>query len=125
MRWRQKQQVSDAEINSYYEQNKGQFVSPEQFRVSYIKLDAASMAENVSDEEIQAYYDQHQDQFTQPQRNRYSVIQTKTEADAKAVLDALNKGGDFAALAKEKSADIISARNGGDMGWLEESTTPR
>lgn len=119
-----KQQVSDAEISSYYEQNKSQFVAPEQFRVSYIKLDAASMEQSVSDEEIQAYYDQHQDQYTQLQRNRYSVIQTKTEADAKAVLDELNKGGDFAALAKEKSADIISARNGGDMGWLEDATTP-
>jgi len=119
-----KQTVSDQEITSYYEQNKSQFMSPEQFRVSYIKLDAASMQQDASDAEIQAYYDQHQDQFTQPQRNRYSVIQTKTEAEAKAVLDALNKGGDFAVLAKEKSSDIISARNGGDMGWLEESTTP-
>ena len=45
------------------------------------------------------YYDQHQDQFTQPQRTRYSIIQTKTEDEAKAVLDELNKGGDFAALA--------------------------
>ena len=119
-----KQQVSDQEIASYYEQNKAQFVAPEQFRVSYIKLDAAAMSQNVSDDEIQSYYDQHQDQFTQPQRERYSVIQTKTEADAKAVLDALNNGGDFAALAKEKSTDIISARNGGDMGWLEASTLP-
>ncbi|BBQ85015.1 TPA: peptidylprolyl isomerase [Kluyvera ascorbata] len=119
-----KQQVSDQEIASYYEQNKGQFVAPEQFRVSYIKLDAAAMSQNVSDDEIQSYYDQHQDQFTQPQRERYSVIQTKTEADAKSVLDALNNGGDFAALAKEKSTDIISARNGGDMGWLEASTLP-
>ena len=119
-----KQQVSDDEITRYYDQNKGQFISPEQFRVSYIKLDAAAMKESASDEEVQAYYDQHQEQFTQPQRNRYSVIQTKTEADAKAVLDELNKGTDFAAVAKEKSTDIISARNGGDMGWLEESTTP-
>ncbi|WP_338464367.1 peptidylprolyl isomerase [Franconibacter daqui] len=119
-----KQQVSDAEINNYYQQNKDRFVAPEQFRVSYIKLDAAAMPETASDAEIQTYYDQHQDEFTQPQRNRYSVIQTKTEAEAKAVLDALKQGGDFAALAKEKSADIISARNGGDMGWLEPATTP-
>lgn len=34
-------------------------------------------------------------------RNRYSIIQTKTEDEAKAVLDELNKGGDFAALAKK------------------------
>ncbi|AKE57995.1 peptidylprolyl isomerase [Citrobacter farmeri] len=119
-----KQSVTDQEVASYYEQHKNSFMTPEQFRVSYIKLDAASMQKPVSDEDIQSYYDQHQDQFTQAQRNRYSIIQTKTEDEAKAVLDALNKGGDFAALAKEKSADIISARNGGDMGWLEEATTP-
>jgi len=120
----QQQTASDQEIASYYEQHKNSFIAPEQFRVSYIKLDAASMQQNASDEEIQSYYDQHQDQFTQPQRNRYSVIQTKTEDDAKAVLEQLSKGADFATLAKEKSADIISARNGGDMGWLEDSTTP-
>lgn len=119
-----KQQVSDAEINNYYQQNKDRFVAPEQFRVSYIKLDAAAMPENASEADIQSYYDQHQDEFTQPQRSRYSVIQTKTEAEAKAVLDALKQGGDFATLAKEMSADIISARNGGDMGWLEPATTP-
>lgn len=118
------QQASDEEVKSYYEQNKNNFTSPEQFRVSYIKLDAAAMQENATDAEIQTYYDQHQDQFTQPQRNRYSVIQTKTEADAKAALDELNKGTDFASVAKEKSTDIISAKNGGDMGWLEEGTTP-
>ncbi|WP_144838255.1 peptidylprolyl isomerase [Leclercia adecarboxylata] len=119
-----KQQASDEEVKSYYEQNKNNFTSPEQFRVSYIKLDAAAMHENATDAEIQTYYDQHQDLFTQPQRNRYSVIQTKTEADAKAALDELNKGTDFATVAKEKSTDIISAKNGGDMGWLEEGTTP-
>ncbi|MCS2169788.1 peptidylprolyl isomerase [Scandinavium sp. TWS1a] len=119
-----KQQVSDQEINSYYEQHKNEFVAPEQFRVSYIKLDAAAMQETASDNDIQSYYDQHQDQYTQPQRVRYSVIQTKTEADAKAALDEITKGANFADVAKAKSTDIISAKNGGDMGWLEASTTP-
>lgn len=119
-----KQDVTEQEINSSYEQNKNNYIAPEQFKVSYIMLDAASQTVDVTDTDIQAYYDQHQDEFTQPQRNRYSVIQTKTEAEAKAILDELNKGGDFAALAKEKSADIISARKGGDMGWLEPGTTP-
>ncbi|TNV20609.1 peptidylprolyl isomerase [Buttiauxella sp. B2] len=119
-----KQEASEQEINSSYEQNKNNYIAPEQFKVSYIMLDAASQKVEVADTDIQAYYDQHQDEFTQPQRNRYSVIQTKTEAEAKAILDELNKNGDFAALAKEKSADIISARKGGDMGWLEPGTTP-
>ncbi len=118
-----KQQVSDQDVASYYEQNKGQFVAPEQFRVTYIKLDAASMPSSASEEDVQAYYDQHKDEFTQPERKRYSIIQTKTEADAKAILDELNNGGDFAAIAKEKSTDVISKRNGGDMGWMDDSAT--
>ena len=119
-----KQNVSDEEVKNYYEQNKNSFMAPEQFRVSYIKLDAASLQKAPSESDIQSWYDSHQQDYTQPQRSRFSVIQTKTEADAQAVLDALKKGGDFAALAKEKSIDPISARKGGDMGWLEPDTTP-
>ncbi len=118
------QQASETEIKNYYEQHKNDFMAPEQFRVSYIKLDAASMQEKASDSEIQSWYDEHKAEFGQPQRNRYSIIQTKTEADAQAILDQLKNGADFAALAKEKSVDPISRRNGGDMGWLEPSTTP-
>lgn len=116
--------VTDKELEDYYHQHKIQYMTPEQFRVSYIKLDAASMTQTASDADIQAYYDEHKDEFTIPARHRYSVIQTKTKDEAQQVLDALKQGGDFATLAKEKSRDIISARNGGDMGWLEESTTP-
>lgn len=120
------QTATEQEIDDNYARNKNNYVTPEQFKVSYLLLDAAKFKETASDAEIQAYYDQHKDVFTQPQRDRYSVIQTKTktEAEAEAVLDDLKKGADFATLAKEKSADIISARNGGDMGWLEPSTTP-
>lgn len=119
-----KQSASQQEIDDFYARNKNEYVSPEQFKVSYIMLDAADFKETASDAEIQAYYDQHKASFTQPQRDRYSIIQTKTEAEANAILEQLKQGADFAALAKEKSADIISARNGGDMGWLEAATTP-
>jgi len=119
-----KQTASDEEVSQYYQQHQNSFMAPEQFRVSYIKMDAASLQENASEADIQSWYDQHKADYSQPQRNRYSVIQTKTEADANAVVEALKKGEDFAALAKSKSIDPISARKGGDMGWLEPNTTP-
>lgn len=119
-----KQQVSDDEIKNYYAQHKNSFLAPEQFRVSYIKLDAANMQQTASEADIEDWYAQHKADYVQPQRNRYSIIQLKNEADAQAVLEQLKQGADFAALAKEKSADPISARQGGDMGWLEPSTTP-
>ncbi len=119
-----KQSASDDEISQYYQQHQSSFMAPEQFRVSYIKMDAAAMQQPVSAADIQSWYDQHKADYSQPQRNRYSVIQTKTQEDAQAVLDALKKGDDFATLAKSKSIDPISARKGGDMGWLEPATTP-
>lgn len=119
-----KQEVTEQEVSEFYARNKNDYVAPEQFKVSYILLDVATFKETASDADIQSYYDQHIESFTQPQRDRYSIIQTNTEAEAQAILDELKNGADFAALAKEKSSDIISARKGGDMGWLESSTIP-
>lgn len=44
-------------------------------------------------------------------------ILTKTEAEAKDIIAQLNKGADFAKLAKEKSIGP-SAKQGGDLGWF-------
>lgn len=44
-------------------------------------------------------------------------ILVKTEAEAKAIIAQLNKKVAFDKLAKEKSLDKGSAKNGGDLGW--------
>ncbi|MGZ5033129.1 MAG: peptidylprolyl isomerase [Usitatibacter sp.] len=51
--------------------------------------------------------------------NEYKVshILVDKEDDAKAIIADLNKGGDFAKLAKEKSKDPGSKDNGGDLDW--------
>ncbi|MCG8707112.1 peptidylprolyl isomerase [Brenneria sp. 4F2] len=117
------QTASDAEINSYYDQNKGRFIAPETFKVSYITLDAASLMDKVvvNDAAIADFYEKNKNDYTQPARRKFSVIQVKTETDAQSVLDALKQGSDFATLAKEKSTDPISRRNGGDLGWMDEN----
>ncbi|WP_035340537.1 MULTISPECIES: peptidylprolyl isomerase [unclassified Dickeya] len=117
--------VSDDEVKSFYDQNKNRYQAPEQFKVSYIMLDAASIMDKtrVDDADISAYYEQHKSEFTQPERKKYSVIQLKTQEEANAALEQLKKGADFAALAKEKSTDIVSRRNGGDLGWMDEGST--
>lgn len=120
-----KQTVTDEELKAFYEQNKNSFIAPEQVKVSFIPLDAAALQDKVTvtEAEISAYYDQHQSSYGQPERKKFSVIQLKDEADAKAVLEQLKNGADFAALAKEKSTDIISRRTGGEMDWMEPDTT--
>ncbi|KQN68595.1 molecular chaperone [Serratia sp. Leaf51] len=120
-----KQQVTDAEVQAFYDQNKNNFLSPEQVKVSYIEMDAAAMQgkADVTDADISAYYDQHKNEFGQPERRRYSVIVLKTQADADAVATQLKNGSDFAELAKTKSTDALSAKQGGDLGWMEPETT--
>jgi peptidyl-prolyl cis-trans isomerase C len=51
--------------------------------------------------------------------NEYKVrhILVDKEDDAKAIIAELNKGGDFAKIAKEKSKDPGSKDNGGDLDW--------
>jgi peptidyl-prolyl cis-trans isomerase C len=47
-------------------------------------------------------------------------ILVETEDEAKAVKEELDKGGDFAALAKSKSKDPGAAAEGGDLGFFSK-----
>lgn len=46
-------------------------------------------------------------------------ILVNTEDEAKTIISQLDKGGDFAAIAKDKSQDTGSAKEGGDLSWFE------
>ncbi len=69
----------------------------------------------VSDDEAKATYEQYKDNFTDPGKVRVSEILVATEAEAKEISAALLAGGDFAALAQQRSK-AASAAKGGDLG---------
>ncbi|UDG79813.1 peptidylprolyl isomerase [Candidatus Steffania adelgidicola] len=121
-----KQTASAAEIEAIYNTHKNQMLSPELFKVSYISMDAKSIEKKtvVNAQEIQYWYDQHQEQFTIPTNKRYSIIQSQTENDANTWLKKLHQGENFTSLAKAHSTDIISAKNGGDIGWISDRESP-
>ncbi|MBT0728100.1 peptidylprolyl isomerase [Rosenbergiella australiborealis] len=119
-----KQQVNADEINSYYQAHQADFKIPEQFKVSYIKLDAKAMEKTPSEQDIQAWYDNHKTDYSQQARQRYSVIQVKTEQQANDVLKQLHDGANFADLARQYSQDPVSAKQGGDLGWMEMDAVP-
>ncbi|XOD69782.1 MAG: peptidylprolyl isomerase [Sodalis sp. (in: enterobacteria)] len=120
-----KQTLREDEIQASYRANKTRYLLPETFKVSYISIEAETIKEKISinEQDIQRWYERHYDQFTVPARQRYSIIQSKTENDAKEWLKQLQHGADFATLAKTHSTDIVSAKNGGDIGWINNIDT--
>jgi peptidyl-prolyl cis-trans isomerase C len=73
----------------------------------------------ISDAELKKEYDKRKKDMVKTEYNARHIL-LKKEADAKAVIAELNKGADFAELAKKKSTGP-SASQGGDLGWFTAS----
>ena len=73
-------------------------------------------ANPITDDMLKAQYEQFKGSMG---TNEYKVrhILVDKEEDAKAIIAELNRGGDFAKIAKEKSKDPGSKDNGGDLDW--------
>lgn len=80
-----------------------------------------TIEQRTTDEAVKAWYDEHAVQFKRPQVKARHIL-VATEAEAKAIVDELKAGGDFAKIAAEKSSDKGSARAGGDLGWFEKKS---
>ena len=123
--------VTDAEAQSYYDQNKTLFAVPESVDIEYVVLSPESYKNiKASEDDIKTFYEQNLQRFSTPEERRASHIliavnNEKTDADAKKEADEIYKQlqadpSKFAQLAKSKSADPGSARQGGDLGFFQK-----
>lgn len=74
----------------------------------------------ISDDEVQKRF---QDLSEKADRNEYRArhILVRSEEEARDIIAQLKKGGNFAALARQKSADVGSGKQGGDLGnWINQ-----
>ena len=71
-----------------------------------------------TDEAMRKVYAEATKPMTEEQEVQARHILVATEEEAKMILADLKKGGDFAAIAKEKSKDPGSKDNGGDLGYF-------
>ncbi len=79
-------------------------------------FEAEVKAHPISDAQLQREYETFKSSMG---TNEYKVrhILVDKEDDAKSIISELNRGGDFAKLAKDKSKDPGSKDNGGDLDW--------
>lgn len=76
-----------------------------------------NIVDTVKPEEVKARYDKEITGLPKQEEVHARHILVASEDEAKAVIEALDKGGDFAALAKEKSSDS-NKDEGGDLGFF-------
>jgi len=71
----------------------------------------------ITDADTKAAYDQYKKELGDKEYSARHIL-VKTEVEAKDIIAQLQKGGDFAKIAKEKSLDPGSKEKGGDLGWF-------
>lgn len=86
-------------------------------RNAYISEDVSN---SVTDAEVKARYDAEIAKLPKQQEIHARHILVKTKAEAEEIIKELKKGADFATLAKEKSVDTGSGKQGGDLGYFVE-----
>ncbi|WP_083675891.1 peptidyl-prolyl cis-trans isomerase [Paenibacillus borealis] len=74
----------------------------------------------ITDAEIDNYLAENSERFTPRKEMQLSIIKVATYSEAERVMDRLEQGEDFAALAKELSIDEESRGRGGSIGTVEE-----
>lgn len=118
-------QVSEEDAREYYEANTERFRSPEQVVLEYVELNKEGYFDEVevSDEALQELYQRQVGNLAEQRRAAHILIEADGSSDAEAqakledISAQLEAGADFAALAKEYSADPGSASEGGDLGY--------
>lgn len=119
--------VSDEDVENYYQANITQFDTEQKVSLAYVELSVDDLLTDivVSDDEAEQYYEQNiQDFRTQEERRASHILiefgddEQSARQQAEDVLSKISDGGDFAELAKEYSSDTFSAENGGDLDWF-------
>ena len=128
-----KVQVTDSDLEKFYQTQTDRFRSPESADVEYLVLDAASLAKNIQlpEQDVKTYYEQNLQRLTGQEQRRASHILINASKDAPAaerekarakadglLADVRKDSKSFAQLARKNSDDPGSAANGGDLDFF-------
>lgn len=124
----------EQELRPYFESNRERYQVPERRAVRFVPIDYELLRNRVevTRSELEAYYQSHRDSYRVPERVRARHIlflksrPAEAEAEqpeavrkqAEQVLAQLQRGADFAALARQHSDDPATREQGGEIGWV-------
>ena len=126
-------QVTEAQIQAYYDKNKTRYMTAEQVKLAYIELKRSDFEKSLtpSEEELSGFYENNKDRYVIPEKRQAShiviaIASPEKDATAKQKAEQLAaeiKAGtrSFEQIAQTESADAISAKNGGDLGMIAAS----
>ncbi len=130
-----REQITEAQIESYYRDHPGRFQTPERVKLAYVELDEAALQEGLEVDEaaLRQFYEEQADRYVRPEERHARHILIKPQvaegagaaesreqarSQARGLVERLRRGEDFAALAREYSQDRLSADSGGDLGGI-------
>lgn len=127
--------ISNNEIAAYYEANTDNFIEEESVLLDYVVLSKNQIAGEIQVDEAQlrAQYESEREVYEGSSEKRaahilFEVGADRGEDDALALAGAARQrivdGEDFGALALEFSSDVVSAEEGGDIGYTDGSAFP-
>ena len=126
-------EITQSQIQAYYDSNATQFVSEEAVVLDYIMLRADDFVEPVAEADLRAAYEQEISSYAYQDEARVShilLIQGDDEADEayaqriQSAQAALTDGEAFSVVAERLSDDIGSSSDGGDLGYTAGDVFP-
>ncbi len=120
--------VTDEEIEEYYNTNESQFMLDEQVSLQYIELDKDAIFDEVvvtENQIVQRYEEEQLEYQSQVERRASHILLESFDDDdlaadmtlAEELKNRIDNGESFEALALEYSDDLGSAEEGGDVGY--------
>ncbi|MEQ9209200.1 MAG: SurA N-terminal domain-containing protein, partial [Pseudomonadales bacterium] len=121
-------EVTEEQIQAFYDENTDMFEQPEMISVNYVRLSRDQFLDEVevSEEEVMERFEILQSQ--QPTRYEVAHILVEESDESADKLDRIQArlaaGESFETIAQDLSEDIGSAENGGYLGYTDGNTFP-
>jgi len=125
--------ATEQDLTLWYESHSENYMTEPQTKLRYMAFKESDIDDvNATDLEIEFYYKDHKNEYEVKERRRarHILLKISEGADedsieeirkkAKKIREQIEKGEDFAKLAKENSEDAGSAENGGELGFFSK-----